>query len=118
MNRYVFKLYSSSGSIEEIKPYWKILEEKKQGLKFFQTYEWNLAIYQQLLNKEKIFYVVTFVSDDPIAIFPLQISHFKFLSLFNTSVLQLLTSQHIVLSDCICLDFEDAELLPSLVKLF
>lgn len=117
MNQFLFKLYSLPNAIEEIKPYWKTLEEeKKQSLKFFQTYEWNLAINQHLLNTADIFYVVIFIATKPIAIFPLQVSKFNFLSLFNTSVLQFPTSQHITLSDCICLEFEETELLSSLIK--
>ena len=55
MNNYSFKLYLSPSSSEELKRYWRDIEESKQELKFFQTYQWNQTLFTHLFDESNIF---------------------------------------------------------------
>ena len=114
MNNYSFKLYLSPSSSEELKRYWRDIEESKQELKFFQTYQWNQTLFTHLFDESNIFCVVVFLSNNPIAIFPFQLSSFKFI--INIPILQFPTHSHIKLSDCVCDESEYPRLLTELIN--
>lgn len=115
MHDYKFSLISGNQAINKVEMEWKSIQSQKQNLNYFQSFEWHKAIANHLLSECKLFYVIAYLSNQAVAIFPLENGRFWLTRFLPISVIQFPSHDHIPLCDCISLDEKYPELISALI---